>query len=78
MPDITGRTNLIKFGAVSGSVSSSGAFTWDTGDESSVSVNSEINKGRAFVFYANNCSSIYGSSNTVQPVSIRVFPCIKI
>lgn len=72
LPNITGN---FKIGHAYGA-SASGAFTKATNELSNVDYSKE-NYAFTIYFNANNCSSIYGASTTVQPPALTALPCIK-
>ena len=74
MPNITGKVTLVN-GGTSVSSSTGGAFQRQgSGSQIDAAVKSGNN---GFYFDASRCSAVYGSSETVTPLSESVIMCIK-
>lgn len=54
-----------------------GAFSWLSTGNSSAGTGSTIRGGLGVAIDASRVSSIFDGSSSVQPMSVRVLPCIK-
>ena len=76
LPNISGTaftdiTNAVLNGEATG------AFSWLSTGNSSAGTGSTIRGGLGVAIDASRVSSIFGGSSSVQPMSVRVLPCIK-